>query len=435
MATLSLAFELSIFQIGGTGIKFWMIAAVLSGVLLLWELYKKGFVWLKKSKIFWFGLGLIFFSLLGLLNSPIKLFSAKQLIVLGMLTVLAIFFEQNVKKYRSLIYFGLLDGILLNSFYALYQNIAFNLGWPNFEIMAARPNGFFPEPDWLGIYLALGLVPFLVWVGQDLRKSRLPERLKNKYIFYPIIFIPLTVLIITVARASWLAILAEMGIITVIFAYLAYQKSDSKFQAFSLEFFKKGAVYLILILVSLAAINIFSFSRFNIPDRFRSIFFKEHVITEAYNPTTGDKIKINLEDIESYRNQGYWIQEEYVGDENVASRQEKFVNAWDIIRAHPILGSGLGITLISTNYEHNANNLFLEWWASAGLAGLVLICGLLIYLLVKGVLLINIGPDKTRLIVSGIIGFTIVNIFNASIFLAFAWFYIAFLLSSLNEKK
>jgi len=470
LSVLSLAFELDVFQIAGSGIKLWMLAVIASGLILLWDLYKKGFTWLKQSKILWLGAGLVFFSGLGILNSPQKVFSAKQLIILIALVILGVFLELNIKKYRRFVYFGLIAGILINSLYAIYQNVAFNFGWPNFEIMAARPNGFFPEPDWLGIYLALGLAPFLVSLSFNLPLSPLlakegKKSLSSPYkeevspwrgrglLIYIFTLLALTALTITVARASWLALIAEMGIILLTSVYFTFvipsksalvgrvekslkqtKRDPSTALGMTIKpgLFKTTLIFISLVLISLIAINLFHLSRFNIPDRFRSIFFREHVITVAENPATGESLKINLEEIEQYRAQGYRIKENYVGDENVASREEKFTGAWEIIRQHFVLGSGLGITLIATNYEHNANNLFLEWWASAGIGGLLMIAGILLYLLGKGLLLLKTKPVEAALVLAGTAGFIIVNLFNASIFLAFAWFYLAWLLVNSN---
>jgi len=419
LAVLSLGFEIDIFSLGGSGIKLWMLAALVGGLMLLWDLYRKGFGWLKKSKLFWLGLGFILFSALGLLNSPLPGYSLKQLIVLTAIIALGFFFETNLREYRREVYAGLTIGILINSLYAIYQNVAFNLGWPNFEVMAARPNGFFPEPDWLGVYLALGMIPFLVAVAKD-KRQKLPRILQKYPPLYIFLLLGMTALTITVARASWLAVIAEMGVIGLIFLY----------RKGFMPTLKIGGVFLSLIVLPLILISVLHLSRFNIPDRFRSIFLKEHIITEAVNPNTGEKFKINLEEKGAYRNQGYQIVEEYTGDENVASREEKAASTWDIIRQHVLVGSGLGITLINTNYQHNANNLFLEWWASAGLGGLLLIVGLILYLLYQGGLLIKSDSRKAALILAGTIGFVIVNLFNASIFLAFAWFYLAWLLTT-----
>ena len=190
-----------------------------------------------------------------------------------------------------------------------------------------------------------------------------------------------------------------------------------------------------LIIIPLILISFLHLSRFNIPDRFRSIFFREHIITVAENPATGEEIKINLEEIEQYRAGGYLIKEDYIIDENVVSREEKARGAWDIIKEHLILGSGLGATMVATNYQHNANNLFLEWWVCAGLGGLALIISLMAYLLMKGFLMLKSNPQSAIIILAGTAGFIIVNLFNASIFLAFAWFYLAWLLSIVKSEN
>ena len=446
LAILSLAIEIPILQIGGSGVKIWILAAILGGFVLFWNIYrKKSLSLLKKSKIFWLGIGFTLFSALGIINSPLKSYSIKQLAVLILLIVLGIFFETNFKTHQKQISAALAWGLFLSSIAAIYQNVAFEYGWPHFEAMAARPNAFFPEPDWLGLFLVLGLVPFLVWVGIKREKSRLPKILINKYLFYSFLVVNTIAIILTVARASWLALFAEMGVILILLLYklgighwtLDTQKS-SQYSVPSSQLFKTVTAFISLIIFSLIIINIFHLTRFNIPDRFRSIILREHIVTLAQNPATGEKFKINLEEVNYYKNLGYSIQEEYTRDENVASREEKVASTWDIIRQHPVWGSGLGVTLIATNYQHNANNLFLEWWASAGLGGLFLIIGLLVYLLSKGTALIKKDFSKAQIILAGTVGFIIVNLFNASIFLAFAWFFLAFLLSNVvltNHKK
>lgn len=419
LSVFFLAFELPLIQISGSGFKLWMLSALAGGLILVWDLYHEGWGWLKKSKLFWLGVGLLFFSGLGLFNSPLKGYSLKQLVILAAIIILAVFFEKYLRKYNREVIIGLVIGISVSSFYAIYQNIAFNFGWPSFEIMEARPNGFFPEPDWLGIYLALGLVPFLALFGED-KKNKSFQR---KLWIYCFLTLGVLVLIITVARASWLALIAEIGVASLTLTYI----KSKKLQDMGFGLVKNGLTFISLIVLSLIIVNLFHLSRFNITDRFRSIFFKEHIITEAFNSSAGEKIKINLEEIEVYRAQGYQIQENYVGDENVASREEKFASTWDIIKAHPLLGSGLGITLINTNYQHNANNLYLEWWASAGLGGLILIVGFLVCLIVKGLALLRDKDPRAVIVLAGTIGFGIVNIFNAANFLAFAWFYLAYL--------
>jgi O-antigen ligase len=448
-SVFTLALELPVANIAGQSLKLWMFSALVAALILLWDVYKDGFAEIKQSKIFLFGLGFILFSLLGLIYSPRVEYSLKQIAVLAVLITLGILFEVYGKKKFKIIYSALAASLLVSAIAALYQNIAFEVGWPHFEVMAARPNAFFPEADWLGLFLALGLVPFLVWIGKDRQKSKLPKILHNKILFYSFLLLTLTTLTITVARASWLALIAEIGVIIALTTYLPrrqagnsrlttrnYEQKNLSRQSsvVSRQFLKVTLTFFSLIVFSLILINLFHLSRFDIPDRFRSIFFREHVITVAQNPATGENFKINLEEIEKYRAEGYLIKENYITDENVASREEKVASTWDIIKNHPFLGSGLGITLINTNYQHNANNLFLEWWASAGLGGILLITSFLVYLVVKGFGLIKKDLMSAQIVLAGTAGFIVVNLFNASILLAFAWFYLAILLADTEHK-
>lgn len=452
-----LAFELPFVALAGQGIKLWMLSALTVGSILLWKIYQKGWRILLGSKIFLLGMGFIAFSAIGLINSPQRIYSLKQIAVLAVLITLGVFFELHLAKQKKIVYSALASGIVLSGVAAIYQNVAFNFGWPHFEVMSARPNAFFPEADWLGMYLALGLAPFLVFVPRRNISGYIPTKegkaspYKEKVLswrvrdvlLYLFLLLSITALILTVARASWLALIAEMGVVVILCFYQVSRRNEAlprsghgilpRRQAGATPL-QTSIYFVFLILASLILIDIFHLSRFNIPDRFRSIFFREHIVTIAQNPATEENFKINLEEIEKYRAQGYLIKENYITDENVISREEKFTSAWGTIKSHPILGSGLGITLINTNYQHNANNLFLEWWASAGFGGLALIAGLLIYLLAKGFLLIGSHPRSAMMILAGTAGFIIANLFNASIFLAFAWFYLAWLLAIAKHK-
>ncbi len=427
-AVFSLAFELPFVQIAGQGLKLWMIAGVLALFILLQKFIKNGFTFIKQSKILLFGSFFLLFSLIGLINSPQKIYSLKQVAILTVLLGLGIFFELYAKNRQRIVLSALATGLFFSSLVAIYQNIAFNHNWLNFEFMPARPNAFLPEPDWLGFYLVLGLIPFLIWVDKEREKSKLPHLLKRTCSFYAFITVIFIAIIISVARASWLALIAEIIILLGFRAWVKYQKSHRFLPSFKLKI-RLFSIFLTVFLASYLLISLFQLSRFNLADRFRSIFFREHIITLAQNPVTGEKRKINLEEKDFYSQKGYTLLEDYATDENVVSRGARATSAIDLIKEHPLLGSGQGATLIATNFEHNANNLFLEWWVSAGLGGLLTFLGLLLFLTQKALLNLKKNPISASLILIGLVGFSIVNLFNASIFLAFAWFFLAFLFS------
>jgi len=419
LGVLSLSFETAGLLISGHDVKLWMFISLIGGGLVLVDILKKKHF--KKEVSFpLIILGFLLISLPGIiLYSPILPFSFQQWVVLALISMLAIFFYTQAKKYSIDIYLALTVGYVITCVFSIYQNIAFELGLPHGEVMAARPNGFFPEPDWLGIYLVLTLAFYLPFLANGVKKKILPKILRKDLVIEILVLLGITTLIITVARASWLAFITEVGIISLLLASSEYKNGLR-------EFFLRGLKYagkvFFLFIIALAVIYSFKLTRFDLPDRFISIFSGEHVITVAQNPHTGEKFKIDLEEKNQYIDLGYTISEEYISDVNVESRQDKAKSSWDFIKEHSMLGNGLGIILIATNFEHNANNLYLEWWVSAGLPALILLLLTLIYISAIGYGLYKKNNILGQIILAGIGAFIIVNIFNATIFLPIAWF-------------
>lgn len=425
-----LPLEISIFQIFGKEVKVWSMMSLVLGLILVFEIFKKDFSILKNLKSFFIACALVFFSLLAFLNSPLPFFAFSQFLVLVLLLIFLVFFEKYSEKFKKSITEGVVLGVFLTSILAIAQNAAFNLGLPNFEFMDARPNVFFPEPDWLGFYLALSLL----FIFYKKEKKELPKAIKGELCFTLFFLLSFIALIITVARASWLAFASGMFVFIFIVSFSEYLKNKN-WRSFFKDFFKRSGYLLSVFVFSVLLIQIFNLTRFNLKDRVRSIFFGEHIVTVAVDQKTKESFKIDLEEKQKYLAQGYLIQEKYVEDENVLSRGEKAESALDVIKKHPLLGSGLGIMLIVTNYEHNANNLFLEWWASSGIGAFLLLIALVLFLIFRGLSFLKTDSAKAAFLLSGVVGFVFLNLFNASIFLAFAWFFLGLLLSEVRTKS
>ena len=144
LSVFSLIIEIDLFQIFGGGIKAWMIMTALATIILVWWAHLNGWKEILGSRILLFGAGFGFFALLGIFNSPQVAYSLKQLVVLAVLIILAVFFERQIKRFPKTVYAALAVGITVSSLAAIYQNVAFAWGWPHFEFMPARPNAFFP---------------------------------------------------------------------------------------------------------------------------------------------------------------------------------------------------------------------------------------------------------------------------------------------------
>lgn len=429
---LVLVVEFPIFSLAEKDIKLWMIFSLVAALILLAEIIKGNFSLIRRSRIFYLGALMIFSALLALLNSPQPLFSANQILVLAMLIPLAIFWEINLPSLKKEGYSALATGMFFSCVYAIYQNLAFDRGWAHFEVMAARPNALFYEPDWLGFYLALGLIPFLH--ALIFKKTLGAEFSFFKHRIYLLIFniFILVGILLTAARSAWLAAIAGLLAMTAIYFLIGARKPKSNYFAAMRLSFLAVINFFILVGAAYSLVFVFGLSRFDLPDRFRSIFFREHVITMALNELSGEKIKINLEEKEDYINRGYKIIEEYIKDENVSSREEKAASNIEIIQKHPFLGSGPGINQILTNYEHNANNLFLEWWSGWGILALTSFLGFLLCL-TRPIWTEDSGGRKSLpLVLGGLAAFVVVNLFNASNLLAFAWFYLAWLSSMVD---
>lgn len=394
----------------------------------------------KEKKWSWFVvlLPLLFLgSITGLVNADVFSFSLKQTAVLAvcLLIALLVYWEASKGKEEGWRIINVLafSSVPVNLF-AVYQNVAHEFGWPSFEAMTARPNGFFYEPDWLGMYAVflMATVFFYLLAGKASRRALAG--------YYLILLLNAVVLVITVARASWLAMLASIlaaaGFMLILFLLRLADKKD----IFRLAFHFGGLI--IVLLISILAVNALHLTRFNLKDRVESIYKEEHIITVAENDSTREKIKIDLEEIEFYKSQGWRVYEEKVSDENVDARYAAFTSNREIGLEHPILGQGQGSVLAKKNYIDNANNIFYEWWISAGLIGIFSFVLLLLTPLYGVFRAFLSGKKVTReqagryvMILMGVISIVVTNIFNSGVFFVPMWILLGIIYGSASSHE
>ncbi|MBD3300572.1 MAG: hypothetical protein GF347_04420 [Candidatus Moranbacteria bacterium] len=428
---------------------------------------------------------LVLFSFIALFNAYNFSYSLKQTIVFILVVFITFLIYWWIKSKK----YGLervVKAFIFASFpilaFSIYQNVAFEKGLESFQIMAARPNGTFFEPDWLGMYLVFLIalvVPILLNQFSSFKKQLQKEekreesfdleeknRLDKKALLeflnvrvapvwiMIILYLAFITLIISVARAAWVSVILMFG------GFLIFSILSLFFKRINFKVFLNSLFVFLMSLVifglALGSVLVFNLTRFNLNDRFVSIFTREHIITVAER---GDEsFKINLEEIEYYKKLGYRVVEKMISDENIEIRESVYDSNWELVKQSPILGQGQGATTARRDYLYNASNVFWEWWISAGLGGLVVFVLLLSRLIIRNLQYLS-GREKrlvkeikrisiiegesnyhklyiyNQMIVMVIIGLVVANWFNSGIFFMPMWLCLAVIYGTFDKLE
>lgn len=413
------------------------VGAILAIAIIILYLAKRlNFQLLKPSWIDWLVFSLVPFSFLSFINSSNKGTSVKNDLILFSFVILYFLVRNFVRTRRHLIETALffLGSNIVVLIYGFYQVFADKFGARSFEVMFGRPNSTFTEADWLGIFLCFSLAVIF---------SMILLKTKTKIVkcfLYLMIFLNLTLLILTLSRSAWI------GAAVIIFFWLIfslYRKSEVR-TSFTPRKFAYNLIVIILIsLASLAAISFGKLSKFDIFDRARSAATSEQKITIACDSSLnipqvvsntnelanyGCKF-INLEEIGFYKSQGKIVTEIFRKDPNVMTRSQIYKKSFEIIRAHPIAGVGYGTITQALGTDErgaglNESNIFLQAWAGGGILGLIALVAIFGYLLVFGFYRNNI------FVVLGVVALTVPNLFNAGLFMGLFWLGLGVLVSN-----
>jgi O-antigen ligase len=357
-------------------------------------------------------------------------------------------YVRDLEDLKKITPFFLVSSFLV-IFYGIGQNIFFSLGLPSFEVMPGRPNATFPEPDWLGMFLAF-LAPaayaFIYFIQETPASGETGEKWKKfvfPYIFLALIF---TLVIISVSRSAWLAVFFQaMIFLWIILTRLLFPYNDWQWRTFLTTMIRIGSA----LGVALGVIYLFNLTTFQLGSRAQStgsglqkitVSCAENVDLPEKINTAGELEKfncrhINLEEIEKEKAKGNFIKEIYRDDPNVSIRGEIYRKSWAEIKKHTILGVGWGnIGKVLGSDERgaslNASNIFLDVWLGGGIFGFLAFLAVWVYIFIRAVLNYIKAAGAAEgafavFILTAWVGLTVSNLFNSGIFLGFFWLFIA----------
>lgn len=363
----------------------------------------------------------------------------------------------------------------LTTLFALWQSFRFTLGLPSFEAMPGRPNAFFSEPDWLGMYLifstslALSVLFFLREKifskkldheketllrekGSEEENTKRSLGMSRDTIWLMLCFGFLTLsflgLLLTVARSAWIgALLSTILFLKLLLFGNHFSWNPGEWRWKSLL---SGSM-LVASAFSLALFAIWAFqlTTFDLGNRAGSTASGLQEITLSCNAPTSlpEKIEnvselspyncrhIRLEEIETEKNSGKFITTTLRPDPSIEARRDIQKKTISTLKDHWIAGIGWGNigSILGTDDRGtslNASNAFLETWLGGGFASFValLLLWIFIPLFAFRKFFAKRGedtlPEDRALAVFFLIswaGFTLFNFFNSGILLGFIW--------------
>ena len=284
---------------------------------------------------------------------------------------------------------------LIGSFFVvaisgIAQNILFSANLPHQAVMPGRPNATFSEADWFGLYAGLGvlvggaLVFFVRFIAIRSSKEEMPTK-KTKalgVLAYELLIVSLVALIVSVARSAWLATLAGLVVfqLGVVWRFGWRAALGWGLRVGASLFLAVGLVW---------GLNL---TTFELGNRAQSITTGLQEVTiacpEQMNKDSVESLEtltearqagcfmINLEEIESYSQEGLSVGKVFREDPNIETRKRVWEASITEIRQHPLFGIGWGNigAILGTDGRGatlSSSNIFLEFWLGSGFPGFV----------------------------------------------------------------
>jgi len=336
---------------------------------------------------------------------------------------------------------------ILTTWFGIWQNIAYLLGWNHFEIMPGRPNAFFSEPDWLGLFSALLLISiwffFLSW-----------EKTKNVRYTHSVLLalwiasvFGSVILILSVSRSAWLAFF--LGIF-VLFVWALW--------VYRFSFLARFSLILLSLPVALLYVKGIPLTNFELGNRLQSSVSGLQEITISCEEKRELPVKvpsmfflqqngcrhIDLEEIEYEQQAGYYITRVFRDDPNAQERKGVWVTAKESLLQRPLVGVGWGgiaplLGQDARGEDLNTSNIFLGMWLGGGIISFIGMLTIVFWLVFESFRLIqkplSPGFRSGGWILSTLAVFGVFNLFNSSELLAVSWVWLGIVVSLIGISK
>ena len=329
----------------------------------------------------------------------------------------------------------------VTSVYAIFQNVLFLHGGDHQEFMPGRPNAFFAEPDWLGIYLVFVFATCLTYLYYNAHH-------KHVWKFFDVTLWGITITVVvatilTVARSAWLG----MAVVSMLYILVIFVMHKYKMCARHVLWLGSVMTTSVLIAVFLPITN------FELDNRIQSTTGLQEITVSCVQKSGGEQLMaqkeikdvtelsaygchhINLEEVDAEKTMGHSVVTVMRNDPNIAVRAKTYNHVIEFIRQRPFTGYGWGRrgTLLGTDEQGtplNASNIFLETALSIGVIGAGLLILLFGVIVLRSLIVIHQAHDEiTRsTALFGLLGLGAIlvpNFFNAGLFLGFVWVFLA----------
>lgn len=375
--------------------------------------------------------------------------------------------------------------------FALWQSFRFTSGLSSFEVMPGRPNAFFAEPDWLGMFFvfvgSLALVclfyfleksyfekrkEFGIWKKEFYEKSGDSDRygdVSSHFLFFVLSFLFLTLfilgLLLTAARSAWIGFaLSSLSFLAILLVgrYLP----DPRGLRWGL-FVRGGIMVLSSFALALFFVWMFRLTTFDLWSRAGSSVSGMQEITVSCGAPVSiperienvselslyDCRHIRLEDIEMEQLSGKFILTVLRPDPSIEARRDIREKTLETLREHWLFGIGWGnigniLGMDERGASFNASNAFLEAWLGGGILAFLAFAALWILFPIFAVrVLFSFASDGDSGLLSRTVaafflfawlGGTFFNFFNSGILLGFLWVWlggIGMIAPSIRERR